>query len=92
MKLVVSVVFGIVLILIFYCLIAFWILADISQGEGKLWMALLLVLPLALFLGSILTGYLSYPSIDFKWELIYYSPVSPVMSILDTITLLIVSS
>jgi len=74
MKLVFSIAFGIVLILIFYCLIAFWVLADVSWGEGKLWMALLLVLPLALFLGSILTGYLISGGIDYKWALICYSP------------------
>lgn len=74
MKLCVSIVFGIVLILIFYCLIAFWVLADVSWGQGKLWMALLLVLPLALFLGSILTGYLISGGFDYKWALICYSP------------------
>jgi hypothetical protein len=74
MKLIVSIVFGIILILIFYCLISFWILADVSWGEGKLWMALLLVMPLALFLGSILTGYLSSGGIGYKRALIYYSP------------------
>lgn len=74
MKLCVSIVFGIVLILIFYFLIAFWVLADVSWGQGKLWIALLLVLPLASFLGSILTGYLLCGGIDYKWALICYSP------------------
>jgi hypothetical protein len=74
MKLGVSIVFGIVLILIFYCLIAFCVLADISWGRGKLWMAFLLTLPVVLYLGSILAGYLIHPRIDFKWKLIYFSP------------------
>jgi hypothetical protein len=78
MKLGGSVTLGIVVSFIFYYIIAFWILADSPWGPqgtgGTLWVAFLIVFPIALFLGSILTGILSYPSIDFKWELFYFAP------------------
>lgn len=79
MKLGGSVTLGIVTSFIFYYLIAYLLLiADFSWGPaggcGTLWSAFFIVFPIALFLGSILTGILSYLSIDFKWELFYFAP------------------
>jgi hypothetical protein len=74
MKLSGSVTLGTVISFILYYIIALLYIDDNLWGPAVLYSAFVIVFPIALFLGSVLTGILSYPSIDFKWELFYFAP------------------
>jgi hypothetical protein len=95
MKLAGFVVLGLVVTYIVYFLINFWILADSPWGpkgaEGTLWVAFLIVLPFSLLLGSILTGFLSYSTLNTRWGLLgiapglYLAGITIVLSLFSTI-------
>lgn len=74
MKLSGSVTLGTVVSFILYYIIALLYIDDNLWLPAVLESAFVIVFPIALFLGSILTGILSYPSVDFKWELFYFAP------------------
>ena len=74
MKLGGSVTLGTVVSFILYYIIALLYIDDSLWLPAVLESAFVIVFPIALFLGSVLTGILSYPSIDFKWELFYFAP------------------
>jgi hypothetical protein len=79
MKLAAFVVLGLVVTFAVYYLLVFWILETYLPGWaeggcGNLRGAFLFVLPFSLLVGSILTGFLSYPSMNTKWGLIGIAP------------------
>ncbi|MHC4499989.1 MAG: hypothetical protein ACYS21_12845 [Planctomycetota bacterium] len=78
MKLVGFVVLGIAVCITVYYL-ALWILDSYlpgfaGGGSSNLGVCFVLVLPVSLLLGSIVTGYLSYPVMNSRWGLIGIAP------------------
>ncbi|MHC4623228.1 MAG: hypothetical protein ACYS4W_04930 [Planctomycetota bacterium] len=78
MKLAVFVVLGLVVTVTVYFVVDFWILESFLPGfthtAATLGVAWLIVMPVALLLGSILTGYLSYPTMNTRLGLIAIAP------------------
>jgi len=77
MKLAGFVVLGLVVSVVVFQLLLFLILSafpDIPQGCGGLGVALLINMPVSLLLGSIVTGFLSCPTLNTKWGLLGIAP------------------
>ena len=79
LKLAAFVVLGLAVSLVVYYLLVFGILEILRSRSGRspesyLWVAFLVMLPFALLLGSILTGYLSSPEMNKSWRLIGITP------------------
>lgn len=46
----------------------------INGGDTNIWIPILVVMPIAFILGSILTGYFSYYNIEDRWMLLWLAP------------------
>jgi len=76
MKLAAFVVLGLVVSFVVFQLLLFLILSAFPDigGCGSLWVPFLILMPLSLLLGSIVTGFLSCPTLNTKWGLIGIAP------------------
>ena len=76
MKLAGFVVLGLVASVVVFELLLFWVLRAFPHigGCGDLWLPFLILMPVSLLLGSIVTGFLSCPTLNTKWGLIGIAP------------------
>jgi hypothetical protein len=76
MKLVGFVVLGLVASFVVFEILLLWILSAFPDtgGCGALWLPFLIIMPVSLLLGSIITGFLSCPTLNSRWGLFFIAP------------------